>query len=81
MTATVRLSSALDLALAEYCAKHGITRNAAIREAISRLVVGEHAAPFAYHLGHDLFGPATDRTPQDNVAANTARMLRERFRA
>jgi len=80
MTVTVRLPLVLEQELAEYCVERGITRSEAIKSAITRLVSAERDAPAAYHLGRDLFGPETDLAPQDDVAANTKRLLRERFR-
>lgn len=80
MTVTVRLPSVLEEDLAQYCASRGVTRSEAIKQAISRLVTAERDAPAAYDLGRDLFGPDTDIKPADNVAANSKRLLRERFR-
>lgn len=80
MTVTVRLPSVLEQELADYCVERGITRSEAIKQAISRLVTAEREAPAAYDLGRDLFGPETDRGPKDTVAANSKRLLRQRFR-
>lgn len=80
MTVTVRLPHVLEENLAEYCASHGVTRSEAIKQAITRLVTSGRDVPAAYDLGRDLFGPETDLKPADNVAANTKRLLRERFR-
>lgn len=80
MTVTVRLPAVLEEALAQYCAERRLTRSDAIKQAISRLVTTERDAPAPYDLGRDLFGPETDRKPADGVAANSKRLLRERFR-
>jgi hypothetical protein len=80
MTVTVRLPAALEETLATYCAERGITRSEAIKQAVARLVAAERDVPSAYDLGRDLFGPDTDETPIDNVAATSKRLLRERFR-
>jgi len=80
MTVTVRLPSVLEEELAQYCAERRLTRSEAIKQAISRLVTAERDAPAAYDLGRDLFGPETDLAPTSDVAANTKRLLRERFR-
>jgi hypothetical protein len=80
MTVTVRLPTVLEETLATYCIERGITRSEAIKQAISRLVTAERDAPAAYDLGRDLFGPETDLVPTDDVAANTKRLLRKRFR-
>jgi hypothetical protein len=80
MTVTVRLPPVLEQELACYCIERGVTRSEAIKQAITRLVTAENATPTPYDLGRDLFGPETDRKPADDVAANTKRLLRERFR-
>ena len=80
MTVTVRLPLVLEQELACYCVERGVTRSEAIKQAITRLVATESAAPTPYDLGQDLFGPETDETPRDNIAANSKRLLRERFR-
>ena len=79
MTVTVRLPLALEQELAEYCVERGVTRSEAVKQAISRLITAESDEPAAYRLGRDLFGPETDLTPVDDVAANTKRLLREQF--
>jgi Arc/MetJ-type ribon-helix-helix transcriptional regulator len=80
MTVTVRLPEVLEQELAQYCVERGMNRSEAIKQAIARLVTAERDAPSAYELGRDLFDPTTDRKPADDVAANTKRLLRERFR-
>jgi hypothetical protein len=80
MTVTVRLPAALEETLTTYCVERGVTRSEAIKQAIARLVTAEGDLPSAYDLGRDLFGPDTDETPKDNVAAASKRLLRERFR-
>lgn len=80
MTVTVRLPAVLEEELAQYCAERHVTRSEAIKQAISRLVTAERDAPAAYDLGRDLFGPETDLAPINDVAVNTKRLLRERFR-
>ncbi len=81
MTVNVRLPLALEQEFAEYCVERGVTRSEAVKEAITRLVTAERDTPAPYHLGRDLFGPETDKTPRDDVAANTKKLLRQRFRA
>lgn len=80
MTVTVRLPAVLEEELAQYCVERRLTRSDAIKQAITRLVTAERDAPSAYDLGRDLFDPKTDRKPADDVAANSKRLLRERFR-
>ena len=80
MTVTVRLPPVLEQELVRYCVERSVTRSEAIKQAITRLVATESTAPTPYDLGRDLFGPETDEKPTDNAAANSKRLLRERFR-
>lgn len=80
MTVTVRLPTILEQELARYCVERSVTRSEAIKQAITRLVAAESSVPTPYDLGRDLFGPETDETPKDDVAAHSKRLLRERFR-
>ena len=80
MTVTVRLPAVLEEELAQYCIERRLTRSDAIKQAIARLVTAERDAPSAYDLGRDLFDPKTDERPVDDVAVNSKRLLRERFR-
>ncbi|WIM06779.1 MAG: hypothetical protein OHM77_05810 [Candidatus Nitricoxidivorans perseverans] len=80
MTITVRLPHILEENLAQYCVERGINRSEAVKQAITRLVMAERDAPSAYDLGRDLFGPETDRAPAEDVASQTKRLLREKFR-
>lgn len=80
MTVTVRLPAVLEEELTQYCVERRVTRSEAIKQAITRLVTAERDAPSAYELGRDLFGPETDAKSKDDVAANSKRLLRERFR-
>lgn len=80
MTVSVRLPPVLEEELAQYCAERSVTRSEAIKQAIKRLVAAERDIPSAYELGRDFFDPKTDKVPADNVAANSKRLLRQRFR-
>lgn len=80
MPVSVRLPAVLEQELADYCVERGVTRSEAIKQAITRLVTTGATPPSAYDLGRDLFGPDTDEAPKDNAAANSKRLLRDRFR-
>ncbi len=80
MTLTVRLPNVLEENLAEYCVAHGVNRSEAVKRAITRLVSADSDVRTPYDLGRDLFGPETDVEPSDDIAANTQRLLREKFR-
>jgi hypothetical protein len=79
MTLTVRLPLRVEERLAQYCAKRRLTKSEAVKLALEQLLAEGSAAPSAYELGRVGFG--TDTTAARQVAGNTKRLLRERFRA
>lgn len=79
MTLTVRLPPRVEEELAQYCAKRRLTKSEAIKRALEQLLAEGLASPSPYDLGKDGFG--RDTTGQRDVARNTKRLLRERFRA
>ena len=79
MTLTVRLPERVEQELAEYCARKGINRSQAVKEALALMLEGDAREPSAYDLGKDLFGPQTDKLPPDDVALHSKRLLRERL--
>jgi hypothetical protein len=79
MTLTVRLPLRVEEQLAQYCAKRRLTKSEAVKLALERLLAEGSGAPSAYELGKAGFG--ADTTGAREVARNTKRLLRERFRA
>lgn len=67
--------------LAEYCARNKVSKSEAVKRALDEFLVTKRGAPSPYELGKDLIGPHTDETPTEDVARDTKRLLRERFRA
>ena len=80
MTLTVRLLERVEQELAEYCTKHRLSKSEAVKLALDKLLTASAGKPSPYDLGKDLFGPHTDRTPSEDTARNSKRVLREHFR-
>jgi hypothetical protein len=80
MTLTVRLPDRVEQELAEYCVKHRLSKSGAVKRALEQLLAASVGKPTPYDLGKDLFGPHTDAAPTEDVARNSKRLLRERFR-
>ena len=80
MTLTVRLPDRVEQELAEYCAKHRLSKSEAVKLALDKLLAAGAGKPSPYDLGTDLFGPHTDAKPTEDTARNSKRLLREYFR-
>jgi hypothetical protein len=80
MTLTVRLPGRVEQDLAEYCIKHRVSKSAAVKLALDKLLAAGAGKLSPYDLGKDLFGPHTDASPTDDTARNSKRLLREHFR-
>jgi len=78
MTLNVRLPSALERELDEWCAAHSTTRTAAVKRALAHLLATKPGIRAAFELGRDGFG--SDRSPGRNVARDSQQALRRRFR-
>jgi hypothetical protein len=81
MTLSVRIPLRVEQELAEYCATHSVSRSEAVKRALDEFLRAKKAESTPYELGKDLIGPHTDETPSEDIAGNTKRLLRERFRA
>lgn len=79
MTLTVRLPQRVEEELARYCVSRRLTKSEVVKEALERLLARAAEAPTPYELGAKGFG--SDTTAGREVARNTKRLLRERFRA
>ena len=80
MTLSVRIPDKVEQELAEYCAKHCVTKSEAVKQALMDLLSANAGKPSPYDLGKDLFGPHTDVAPTEDIARHSARLLREHFR-
>ncbi|MCF7996699.1 hypothetical protein U5801_25985 [Lamprobacter modestohalophilus] len=77
MTHSIRLPTSLEERLATYCRTRGLSEDQAIEQAIRQLL-GETLESTPYDLGVRGFG--ADQTHSGDIARNSKRRLRERFR-
>lgn len=77
MSLSIRLPKTLEERLVAYCMAQGISRSEAVKRALDSLL--SEAPPTPYDLGATGFG--ADSTHGGDVARNSKRLLRERFRA
>jgi len=77
MPISVRLPPRVEQQLAEYCAHAKLTKSEAVKRALERLFEQE-ATPEAASLAARRFVGSDNRS--GDVARNTKRLLRERFR-
>lgn len=80
VTLSVRIPWKVEQELAEYCAKHRMTKSEAVKHALDQFLGATATKRTPYELGKDFFGPRTDEGPAEDVARHTKRLLRERFR-
>ncbi len=78
MPLTVRLPPRVEQELKEYCVTRRITKSDAVKEALERLLAESSGQAAPYELGKDGFG--ADDSSRGNIARNTKRLIRERFR-
>jgi len=77
MAISVRLPPRVEQELAEYCARAKLTKSEAVKRALESLFEQEPASVGASASARRFIG--SDKTAGD-VARNTKRLLRERFR-
>ena len=80
MTLSVRIPPKVEQELADYCARNGVSKSEAVKDALDRFLAGQSADKSPYDLAKDLIGPGTDEFPSEDVARHTKRLLRERVR-
>ncbi len=78
MPLTVRLPPRLQQELTEYCVTHRVTKSDAVKQALQRLLSETTTQVTPFDLGKDGFG--ADDTPGREIARNTKRLIKERFR-
>jgi Arc/MetJ-type ribon-helix-helix transcriptional regulator len=81
MTLSVRIPDKVEQELAEYCAKHRVTKSEAVKQALDQFLSVKASNRTPYQLAKDFIGADTDEGPPDDVARHTKRLLRERFRS
>jgi hypothetical protein len=79
MTLSVRIPARVEQELADYCARNGVSKSEAVKNALDQFLSATGAEKSPYELAGDLIGPHTDEAPTEDVARNTKRLLRERF--
>ena len=78
MSLTVRLSTRVEQELKAYCTTQRITKSEAVKQALERLLSEAAVQASPYELGKDGFG--ADHSSGGDVARNTKRLIRQRFR-
>ncbi len=78
MPLTVRLPLLVEQELAAYCLNHRVTKSEAVKEALQRLLSDSTTQATSFDLGKNGFG--TDNTPRGDIARNSKRLIKERFR-
>jgi len=80
MTLSVRIPQRVEQELADYCAKNGVSKSEAVKHALDEFLSSRGAERSPYELAKDLIAPEGDKSPPEDVARHTKRLLRERFR-
>jgi hypothetical protein len=75
---TVRLPLRVEQELKTYCVTRRITKTDAVKEALQRLLSQRATEVSPYELGKDGFG--ADHSQSGDIARNTKRLIKERFR-
>ena len=81
MTLSVRIPLRVEQELAEYCARNGVSKSDAVKEALDRFLSGKSTERSPYELMKDLIDPPSDEKPSEDVARHSKRLLRERIRS
>jgi hypothetical protein len=79
MALTVRLPPRVEEELRAYCVSRRITKSAAVKEALERLMSESTVQATPFELGKEGFG--VDDSAGGDVARNTKRLIKDRFRA
>lgn len=81
MAISVRLPHRVEQKLVEYCVSHKLTKSQAVKEALARMLETGAHAPSPYELGGDIFARHEQIAPTEDIARNSRRLLRERFKS
>jgi len=81
MTLSVRIPPRVEQELAEYCARKGVSKSEAVKDALDQFLSGKSAEKSPYEVMKDLIGPLTDEAPSEDVARHSKRLLRARVRS
>jgi Arc/MetJ-type ribon-helix-helix transcriptional regulator len=80
MPLSVRIPHRVEQELDEYCVKHRVSRSEAVKQALDEFLAAKAGDRSPYELVREFIAPDTDEQPTEDVARNTRRLLRERFR-
>jgi hypothetical protein len=81
VTLSVRIPLRIEQELADYCARNGVSKSEAVKDALDQFLSGRKGDKSPYELIRDLIGAHTDEPATKDVARHTKRLLRERVRA
>jgi len=81
VTLSVRIPLRIEQELADYCARNGVSKSEAVKDALDQFLSGRKGDKSPYELIRDLIGAHTDEPATEDVARHTKRLLRERVRA
>ena len=81
MPLSVRIPQRVEQELAEYCARNGVSKSDAVKDALDRFLSGQSAEKSPYEVMRDLIDPSPGEEPSEDVAADSKRLLRERVRS
>jgi len=80
VTLSVRIPPRIEQELADYCARNRVSKSEAVKNALDQFLSTQGAEQSPYELARDLIPPESDESPGENVARNSRKLLRERFR-
>jgi hypothetical protein len=78
MPISIRLPPQTEQALAGYCADHALSKSEVIKHALEDFLTARTQVATPYQLGQNGFG--ADVTHEGDIARNTSRLLKEKFR-
>lgn len=78
MTVSVRLPESTERQLIAYCKAHRISKSEAVKKALNLFLADKTYQPTPYELGKAGFG--ADNTHTGDIARQSKRLLREKFR-
>ena len=81
MTLSVRIPPRVEQELTEYCARKGVSKSEAVKDALDQFLSVKGGDKSPYEVMKDLIGPATDEPPSEDIAKHSKRLLRERTRS
>ena len=79
VTLSVRIPHRVEQELADYCAKHRVSKSEAVKKALEQFL-STKSDQSPYDLVKDLLGPDPKGAATEDTARNSKQLLRERFR-